>query len=75
MRLVLDTNVAVSALLWRGTPYEVLRTIRQREHMQLFFGGAILAELGELLGWLVPSKRLALPVVPRIKYLPITWMR
>lgn len=30
VRLVLDTNVALSALLWRGTPYRLLQAIGQR---------------------------------------------
>lgn len=35
MRIVLDTNVALSALLWGGPPYVLLQTIRRREHVQL----------------------------------------
>lgn len=29
MRIVLDTNVVMSALLWRGPPYRLLEAIRQ----------------------------------------------
>jgi hypothetical protein len=29
LRIVLDTNVALSALLWRGKPYRLLEAIRQ----------------------------------------------
>lgn len=60
MRIVLDTNVAVSAVLWRGTPYELMRAIRQHEHVQLFTSAALLVELGEVLARPVLSKRLAL---------------
>ncbi len=28
MRIVLDTNVVISALLWRGPPYQLLTTLR-----------------------------------------------
>jgi predicted nucleic acid-binding protein len=30
VRIVLDTNVVLSALLWRGTPYRLLDAIQQR---------------------------------------------
>jgi predicted nucleic acid-binding protein len=30
MRLVLDTNVVISALLWRGAPYRLLETVRRQ---------------------------------------------
>jgi predicted nucleic acid-binding protein len=39
MRLVLDTNVVISALLWRGTPYQLLTALRERvEGIELFSG-------------------------------------
>ncbi len=60
MRIVLDTNVALSALLWRGTPYRLLQAIRRQEHVQLFASAALLAELGEVLTRPVLAKRLAL---------------
>jgi hypothetical protein len=31
-RIVPDTNVALSALLWRRTPYRLLEAIRRQEH-------------------------------------------
>jgi len=34
VRIVLDTNVVLSALLWRGTPYRLLEGIRQRSDAQ-----------------------------------------
>ena len=49
MRIVLDTNVALSALLWRGTPYRLLRAIRGQERAQLYASAALLSELGEVL--------------------------
>ena len=60
MRIVLDTNVALSALLWRGTPYRLLEAIRRQEHVQLFASAALLAELGAVLIRSVAAKRLAL---------------
>ncbi len=60
MRIVLDTNVVLSALLWRGTPYRLFQTIRRQEHAQLFTSAALLGELGEVLIRPVPQKRLAL---------------
>jgi predicted nucleic acid-binding protein len=35
VRVVLDTNVVISALLWRGTPYRLLEAVRQHESLQL----------------------------------------
>ena len=60
MRIVLDTNVVLSALLWRGTPYRLLQTIRQQEHVQLYSSAALLAELGEVLARPAAARRLAL---------------
>jgi putative PIN family toxin of toxin-antitoxin system len=60
VRIVLDTNVVLSALLWRGTPYRLLQTILQREHAQLFATAALLEELGEVLIRPVAAARLAL---------------
>ena len=45
MRIVLDTNVALSALLWRSTPYRLLETIRQRGDVQIISSAALLEEL------------------------------
>jgi putative PIN family toxin of toxin-antitoxin system len=60
VRIVLDTNVVLSALLWRGTPYRLLQTIRRLEHIQIFTSAALLEELGEVLIRPVPMKRLVL---------------
>jgi putative PIN family toxin of toxin-antitoxin system len=60
VRIVLDTNVVLSALLWRGTPYRLFETIRRNEHTQLFSSGVLLEELGEVLTRPATAKRLAL---------------
>ncbi|MDR0274284.1 MAG: putative toxin-antitoxin system toxin component, PIN family [Burkholderiaceae bacterium] len=49
MRLVLDTNVVVSALLWRGTPYRLLEAIRQKPGVRLHSSPALLDELTDVL--------------------------
>jgi predicted nucleic acid-binding protein len=46
VRIVLDTNVALFALLWRGTPYRLFQTIRRQEHVRLFTSAVLLEELG-----------------------------
>ncbi len=48
MRIVLDTNVAFSALLWRGKPYQLLEAVRQRASLQLYSSGALLEELADM---------------------------
>ena len=60
MRIVLDTNVVMSALLWRGTPYQLLQAIRQRADVQLYSSAALLAELADVLTRPSPAQRLAL---------------
>lgn len=59
MRIVLDTNVVLSALLWRGTPYRLLDAIRQRGEARLFSSPALLDELAEVLTRPSAIKRLA----------------
>lgn len=59
MRIVLDTNVVLSALLWRGTPYRLLEAIRQRSEARLFTSPALLGELAEVLTRPSAAKRLA----------------
>ncbi|MCE2981449.1 MAG: putative toxin-antitoxin system toxin component, PIN family [bacterium] len=60
MRIVLDTNVVLSALLWRGTPYRLLATIGQRSSIQLYSSTALLEELADVLTRPSATKRLAL---------------
>jgi putative PIN family toxin of toxin-antitoxin system len=49
MRLVLDTNALISALLWRGTPHHLLQTVRERPNLQLYSSDVLFAELAEVL--------------------------
>jgi uncharacterized protein len=49
VRIVLDTNVVMSALLWRGRPYRLLDAIRQRPRLQLYSSPVLLEELAEVL--------------------------
>lgn len=48
MRLVVDTNVLVSAFLWKGTPGRLIELASEAE-IQLFTSGALLNELAEVL--------------------------
>jgi uncharacterized protein len=59
LRIVLDTNVALSALLWRGKPYRLLEAIGQRSDIRLFSSPALLAELADVLARPYPTKQLA----------------
>ena len=60
MRVVLDTNVVMSALLWRGKPYQLLQAIRQRGDIQLCSSTVLLEELADVLTRPSATKRLAL---------------
>ena len=48
MRLVLDTNVVVSGLIWSGPPRQLLDLAR-RGRVTLFSSGVLLDELGRVL--------------------------
>lgn len=48
MRLVLDTNVVVAALLWSGPPRQLLQAARERR-VELFTSTPLLIELGDVL--------------------------
>ena len=48
MRVVVDTNVIVSAFLWGGTPRHLLDTV-QAQHLELFTSRALIAELEDVL--------------------------
>jgi putative PIN family toxin of toxin-antitoxin system len=48
MRVVLDTNVVVSALIWGGTPFKLLQ-VATDGHLTLCTSPALLAELREVL--------------------------
>lgn len=60
MRLVLDTNVVFSSLLWRGKPYQLLETLSQHPDARLFSSPALLEELAEVLARPMAAQRLAL---------------
>lgn len=60
MRIVLDTNVVLSALLWCGTPHHLLAAIGQRHGVQICSSTALLEELADVLTRPSASKRLAL---------------
>jgi putative PIN family toxin of toxin-antitoxin system len=60
VRIVLDTNVVMSALLWRGPPYRLLETVRERTHLQLYSSAVLLEELSDVLTRPAATKRLAL---------------
>jgi putative PIN family toxin of toxin-antitoxin system len=49
VRIVLDTNVVMSALLWRGPPYRLLQTIRQQPSRQLYSSPVLLEELTDVI--------------------------
>lgn len=58
MRLVVDTNVLVSAFLWQGTPGRLLELATEKE-IELFTSRALLDELADTLA----KKKLAKPVL------------
>jgi len=60
VRIVLDTNVVLSALLWHGTPHHLLAAIGQRPSTQLYSSTALLEELADVLTRPSATKRLAL---------------
>ena len=49
MRLVLDTNVVASAMLWGGNPMLLLQARRERQ-AELYTSTPLLAELTDILG-------------------------
>jgi uncharacterized protein len=49
LRFVIDTNIAVSALLWGGKPRELLRQTADPARMQLFSSPVLLTELQRVL--------------------------
>lgn len=58
MRIVLDTNVVPSALLWRGKPYRLLEAIRKRSDVHMYSSTALLEELADVLTRPPAAKRL-----------------
>jgi putative PIN family toxin of toxin-antitoxin system len=60
VRIVLDTNVVISALLWRGTPHRLREAIGASADVQIFTSPVLLAELADVLSRPIAAKRLAL---------------
>ena len=58
MRLVLDTNVVASAVLWGGMPRLLLQAGREKR-VDLFTSAALLAELTDILGRRKFDKKIA----------------
>ena len=58
MRLVLDTNVVVSALIWGGTPYKLIEAAAAGD-IELVTSPALLTELRDVLGREHLASRLA----------------
>ncbi len=58
MRLVLDTNVVVSALVWGGVPYGLIEAAASGE-IELVTSPALLAELRDVLARVHLASRLA----------------
>jgi uncharacterized protein len=59
VRIVLDTNVVLSALLWRGPPYELLEAIREDPSIRLCASPVLLEELTDVLTRPAATRRLA----------------
>ncbi len=64
MRVVLDTNVVISGLLWHGTPRKLLDAARQHQ-IQLFTCHPLIEELDDVLSREKFAHRLALANVSR----------
>jgi len=58
MRLVLDTNVVASAMLWGGNPKRLLQA-RREKRVELFTSVTMLAELTDILGRRKFEKKIA----------------
>jgi len=48
VRAVIDTNVPLSGVLWRGTPHALIEQVRAGR-LTLISSPALLAELGEII--------------------------
>ena len=63
MRLVLDTNVVASAMLWGGSP-KLLLQARREKRVELYTSTPLLAELADILGRRKFEKKIAASVKP-----------
>lgn len=59
MRIVLDTNIVLSGVLWRGTPYQLLTLVKQTSTLQLVSSPVLLEELADVLTRQQCTKRLS----------------
>jgi uncharacterized protein len=59
VRIVLDTNVVMSALLWRGKPFQLLQALRKAPDTQIYSSPALLAELTDVLSRRAATEQLA----------------
>ena len=58
MRVVIDTNIWISGLLWRGLPWELLR-LAEASQVELCVSPSMLVELAEILEYDKLQPRLA----------------
>jgi len=63
MRLVFDTNVVVSGILWRGPPHELMIAARF-DRLKLFTSFPMLLELADVLGRRKFSQRILASGIP-----------
>ena len=49
MRIILDTNTVISALLWKGSPHHLFTVARGRRDIALYSSPKLLAELADVL--------------------------
>lgn len=59
MRVVLDTNIVISALLWRGTPYRLFEFLNARAETSIASSTPLIEELARVLTRPSMSRRLA----------------
>lgn len=71
LRVVLDTNVAISAILWQGTPSRLIAHAIERE-IDLFASTVLLDELAEVLARRKLARAIGKPVRLRINFSGIT---
>ncbi|MFQ6092370.1 MAG: putative toxin-antitoxin system toxin component, PIN family [bacterium] len=64
MRVVADTNMVISGLLWRGPPRQILEEVRAGE-ITLFTSAMLSAELEEVLHREKFAQRLEMAVLRR----------
>lgn len=63
MRVVLDTNVIASGLLWDGVPRQLLQAAREKK-LQLYTSTTLLLELNDILGRAKFARKIAAAQLP-----------